>query len=105
MESLGEEPAETPPRSGGGSGVAIFQAALCVLALLALVALKITDHPLYDRFTGWYRQESAREIQLPALTWPGQTPESDGEPEPASSSPAVSASPAPEPEIGSLQEI
>ncbi len=70
IENLGEEeeeffPAESRRRQEGGSALPIFQAALCVLALLALLVLKFTNTETYGKVTNWYQSEAAREIELP----------------------------------------
>ena len=53
IENLGEEEEEFFPkesrRKEGGSALPIFQAALCVLALIALLILKFTDAETYNK--------------------------------------------------------
>lgn len=104
IENLGEEeeeflPAESRKRQEGGSALPIFQAALCVLALLALLVLKFTNMETYDKVTSWYQSEAAREIELPE--W-GEKRE-----EPPPSSPAQSANSSLPAELtnGSLQRL
>ncbi len=69
IENLGEEEEEFFPkesrRKEGGSALPIFQAALCVLALIALLILKFTNAETYNKVTNWYQSEAAREIELP----------------------------------------
>ncbi len=73
IENLGEEeiPEEemTPEEHGKGGILPLFQTALCVLALLALVFFKATDQETLGKVTRWYREEISREIQLPQ--WAG----------------------------------
>lgn len=76
IEELGLEdppPAPEEPEGGGLSGAPLVQAALCLLALVALVVLRSMDAPVYREFAAWYQQEAAGEIQLPA--WEGADPE------------------------------
>lgn len=69
IESMGEEPfQEIPPqevKSESGAGFLIFQAAVCVLLLFALVFLKVSDQERFHKVSGWYQQELSREIELP----------------------------------------
>ena len=69
IESMGEEPFLEPPlqevKSGSGAGFLIFQAAVCVLLLLGLVCLKLSDGERYRQVRGWYQREIGREIELP----------------------------------------
>lgn len=46
-------------------GLPLFQAAICVLLLLALVVLKFSDISVYNKVTDWYQNEMSREIELP----------------------------------------
>lgn len=82
IENLGEneEIGETQDERGQstGSAVPLLQAALCVLALLALVFLKFTNPETYGRVTDWYRSEAAREIELPQ--WSGKGKEASALP-------------------------
>ena len=52
-------------RQEKGSLLPLVQTALCVLALLALLILKMTDTETYSMATEWYQSEAAREIELP----------------------------------------
>ena len=48
-----------------GSILPLLQTALCVLALLTLLILKIAKPEAYSRATQWYQSEAAKEIELP----------------------------------------
>lgn len=89
---------------GGGSWVPLFQAALCLLALAALLFLKYSDAPLYQTVADWYHQEAEGEIQLP--TWGEEAPQPSPSPVP---SVTPSPSPAPTPSLpetdASLQRV
>ena len=69
IESMGEETfQDIPPqevKSESGAGFLIFQAAVCLLLLFALVFLKVTDRERFQKVSGWYQQELSREIELP----------------------------------------
>ena len=67
-----EEFAEYDPYDPGeakrqekGSLLPLLQTALCVMALLALLILKMTDMETYSKATQWYQSEAAREIEWP----------------------------------------
>lgn len=74
IENLGEDEeideTQEEQRQSTGSAVPLLQAALCVLALLALVFLKFTNPETYGKVTDWYQSEAAREIELPQ--WSGK---------------------------------
>ena len=55
-------------RQERGSLLPLLQTALCVLALLTLLILKIADTDTFSRATEWYKSEAAREIELPKFT-------------------------------------
>ena len=79
IENLGEEEyfqeedfVEYDPYAPGevkrqerGSVLPLLQTALCVLALLALLILKLTQPETYSKTTQWYQSEAARQIELP----------------------------------------
>ena len=69
LESMGETfQEEIPPqevKSSGGAGFLLFQAAVCLLLLIGLVCLKLSDGERYRQVRGWYQQEIGREIELP----------------------------------------
>jgi len=68
IENLGEDEEINEMEERGestGTAVPILQAALCALALLALVFLKFTNPETYGKVTDWYQSESVREIELP----------------------------------------
>ena len=79
IENLGEEEyfqeedfVEYDPYAPGevkkqerGSVLPLLQTALCVLALLALLILKLNQPEIYSKTTQWYQSEAAREIELP----------------------------------------
>ena len=52
-------------RQDRGSILPLLQTALCVLALLTLLILKLTQPEIYSKTTQWYQSEAAREIELP----------------------------------------
>lgn len=94
IEELGlEEEGDTlfqEPEGGNSSGVPLVQAALCLVALVALLVLRYSDSPIYSTFEEWYHKEASQEIQLPE--WEGAAPS----PSPAPS-PSVSPEPSPSP--------
>lgn len=103
IENLGEEeeelfPVERQSREGG-SIFPLFQAALCVLALLALLVLKFTNAETYDKVTNWYQSEVTREIELPKWKENQEKP-----PLTSSASPSETSLPA-ELSSGSLQRL
>lgn len=82
IENLGIEeepgPQEAPPaKEKGGSILPYLQLFLCVLALLALVFLKLTDKETYNRVTDWYRDEASNVIELPGLASDAPAAETD----------------------------
>ncbi|MCH5354044.1 MAG: hypothetical protein J1E06_11365 [Acutalibacter sp.] len=52
-------------RQDRGSILPLLQTALCVMALLTLLILKIARPETYSKATQWYQSEAAREIELP----------------------------------------
>lgn len=52
-------------RQEKSSVLPLLQTALCVMALLALLILKIAKPETYSKATQWYRSEAAREIEFP----------------------------------------
>lgn len=56
-------------KQGSGSVLPLLQTLLCALTLLALMFLKVSDVETYGKVTNWYREEAAREIELPK--WSG----------------------------------
>lgn len=76
-DSESEETWENTENRQTGSGIAVplTQAAICILALLALMMIKLAAPKKYETLTDWYRKEAAREIQLPS--WEGHAPEKD----------------------------
>lgn len=103
IENLGEdeEISETQEKRGQSTGsfVPLLQAALCALALLALVLLKFTDPETYGKVTDWYQSEASQEIELPQ--WNGKGKEASA---PPSSEPPETPITA-ELEDGSLQRV
>lgn len=74
----GPEPQEAPPaKEKGGSILPYFQLFLCVLALLALVFLKLTDKETYNKVTDWYRDEASNVIELPGFSSEAPAAETD----------------------------
>ncbi len=84
---------------GSGSFLPLFQAALCVLAILALVCLKFTDGETYGKVRDWYQSEISREIELPK--WAPGEEESSAPPSPKPSETPITA----ELENGALQRV
>ena len=70
IESMGETfQEEIPPqevKSTSGAGFLLFQAAVCLLLLIGLVVLKLSDGERFQQVRGWYQQEIRREIELPS---------------------------------------
>lgn len=102
IENLGEDEEinETEKeREQGGSAVPLLQAALCALALLALVFLKFTNPETYGKVTNWYQSEAVREIELPR--WSGKDKEVSNPPSSESQDTPITA----ELQDGSLQRV
>lgn len=53
------------PGERKGSVVPILQAAACILILLGLAVLKYARPEMFGQITHWYREESAKVIDLP----------------------------------------
>ncbi len=80
IEDWGEDEKAEPPvreetrREGGGSFFPLLQAALCALALLALVILRFADPEAYGKAADWYKGEAAKEIELPRFSASSSAP-------------------------------
>lgn len=74
VEQLGETPPQSPPRKKStlSCGYLLAQVVLCVLILLGLVAVKMTDTARFAKFSLWYHTEISREIELPQYSAPSQ---------------------------------
>lgn len=75
IEAMGETPeAEAPitrsAESGraGGVSLSLVQAAVCILIIVALVAIKLTEPSAYSRIREWYKNEMSRTIELPDIS-------------------------------------
>ena len=101
IESIGEPEEGSPDeerweedeREEGGrwSGVPLLQAAICALAVLALVFFRVSDDAKYQEIAAWYKNEMAQELELPVLE--RATPKPSYTPEPtATPTPTISAS-------------
>lgn len=101
LESLGEAPGEgiSPPlKRRSGTAVLTAQGVLCVLALVALVGVKLLAPETFEEVSRWYRRESVRQIALPE--WFPSAAQAEESPAP---SPVPTAAPTPGP--GALQQI
>ena len=61
-------------RQEKGSLLPLLQTALCVLALLTLLILKIAQPETYSKAVQWYQSEAAREIEWPQFGEKEATP-------------------------------
>lgn len=75
VQELGETVSEPPPivKRSIGCGYLLFQAAVCVLLLFGLTAVKLADPARFAKLSLWVSTELNREIELPHFTDPLDT--------------------------------
>lgn len=74
IESIGSAPEQeastayvTETTGTGGVPLSLLQAVVCVIIILALVAVKLTQPSAYDRIREWYKNEMTRTVELPGI--------------------------------------